>query len=164
MKSMRELMDTVWKLHETPDDAVHREALKTTGFWGRQGAGCIFKARSTGRVLIAHRSQDVEQPGTWGTWGGAIDSGESPLDAARREVREEAGYHGAFEIEPLLVFRSGDFRYSNFLVEVEDEFEPVLNWESQGSQWCEIGQWPSPLHFGLQALLSDSASMRTLEA
>jgi hypothetical protein len=60
------------------NDSEHRDALKQTGFWGRQGAGCIFLALDTERLCIAHRSRKVEQPGTWGTWGGAIDSFESP--------------------------------------------------------------------------------------
>ena len=55
------------------DDSDHAEALQQTGFWGRAGAGVLFLARDTGRILIAHRSADVEQPDTWGTWGGAID-------------------------------------------------------------------------------------------
>ena len=60
------------------DDSKHRQALKQTGFWGRRGAGCVIMAQDTGRFCIAHRSENVEQPGTWGTWGGAIDEGEDP--------------------------------------------------------------------------------------
>ena len=48
-------------------------------------------ALDTGRILLPHRSQAVEQPGTWGTWGGAIDGKEQPKTAALRELREEAG-------------------------------------------------------------------------
>jgi 8-oxo-dGTP pyrophosphatase MutT (NUDIX family) len=40
-----------------------------------------------GRVLLQQRADGRH----WGILGGALDLGESPEDAARREVREEAG-------------------------------------------------------------------------
>ena len=97
--------------------------------------------------------------------GGAIDGDENPADAALGEVREEAGYDGkVHRIEPLYIFahKSG-FRYYNFLAIVEEEFEPDLNWESQGYIWAEFGRWPKPLHPGLIALLQDSDSIRTIK-
>jgi 8-oxo-dGTP pyrophosphatase MutT (NUDIX family) len=147
---------------EHPDDE-HFDALHRTGFFGAAGAGCIFFARSTGRILIAHRSQAVEQPGTWGGWGGAINRGEDPEQAVRREVGEETGYHGHYDLIPLYVFKKDTFRYYNYMIEVEEEFRPVLDWETQGYEWCEWGDWPQPLHFGLIALLSDPASVREIE-
>src|SRR3569833_3234259 len=66
-----------------PQDRAHNEAMKKTGFWGAQGAGVVFIAGDARRFLLAHRSEDVEQPGTWGTWGGAIDAGEDPATAAQ---------------------------------------------------------------------------------
>lgn len=155
------------------NDDEHRAALDQTGFWGKAGAGCIVMARDTGRILLAHRSSEiapsgkpvVEQPGTWGCWGGAIDPKEDPKAATLRELQEEAGFHGkVLGIKPLYVFKKDAFTYSNFLVLVESEFKPVLNWESQGAEWVEVGKWPSPLHFGLKALFGDAASMETIKA
>lgn len=153
------------KHDEDPNrERPHMDALQQTGFYGKQGSGCIVLAADTGRILLAHRSKDVLEPHTWGGWGGAIDAGEDPKESAVREVFEEAGYRGkALAVEPLLVFSKGSFRYHNFLMVVPQEFEPHLNWESQGSRWCEFGEWPTPLHPGLKALFSDAHSHDVIE-
>ena len=64
-----------------------------TRHWGPDGAAgmlCWSKAQD-GRpfVLLAKRSRHVQQGGTWAFPGGAVDSPESPLDAAIRELSEE---------------------------------------------------------------------------
>ena len=143
----------------------HGAALEKTGFWGRQAAGCLFLARSTGRLLIAHRSKHVLEPHTWGTWGGAIDPGETPKQGVVREVREEAGYTGRFKLIPLFVFKhSSGFRYHNFLAVVDDEFEPELDWETQGYEWVKFGRWPKPLHPGLKSLLERDDVLQKIES
>ena len=137
----------------------HRRALRETGFWGRAAAGCLFVASETGRILIPHRSEQCQQPNTWGTWGGAVDGDETPIDAVRREVHEEAGYHAPVDLTPLFVFRhESGFAYHNFLAVVQYEFAPDLNWETQAFDWFAFGDWPEPAHFGLTALLEDPDS------
>lgn len=145
------------------NDADHQVALEKTGFWGSQGAGCVIMARDTRRFLIPHRSMHVEQSGTWGTWGGAIDANESPASAAKREVEEESGYKGHIELVPLYIFVKGTFRYSNFLAIVDKEFAPKLDWETQGYKWVKFGEWPHPLHFGFKAILDDHQSMSIIQ-
>lgn len=135
----------------------HAEQLRTTGFWGKEAAGCLFLARDTGRLLIAHRSDEVLEPNTWGTWGGAMDRGESPEEAVLREVDEETEHSGARLALPLAVFsHDSGFRYHNFLVVVDEEFEPTLNWETQGYAWVDLDEIPSPLHPGVKYLLDQS--------
>jgi 8-oxo-dGTP pyrophosphatase MutT (NUDIX family) len=80
-----------------------------------------------------------------------------------REVQEECGYYGQMKLVPLYVFRQGTFSYYNFLAVVSDEFEPELDWETQGYVWTKWGMWPQPLHFGLQGLLSDKESARKMK-
>lgn len=155
------------------DDADHYAAMRETGFWGRQGAGCIMLARDTGRILLPFRAKlwnaswgrfEPEQPHTWGTWGGAMD-GSDPAATVRQEVYEEAGYQGHLDLIPLFVFTApnGNFRYHNFLAVVDHEFDPELNWETESYRWFEFGDWPSPLHFGLQSLLNDPPSIARIE-
>ena len=49
-----------------------------------------------GRVLLSRRAYEP-QAGKWDIPGGFLEEGEEPLDALRRELREEA----AVEIEPV---------------------------------------------------------------
>jgi predicted chitinase/8-oxo-dGTP pyrophosphatase MutT (NUDIX family) len=148
----------------TENDQEHRAQLAQTGFWGKQGAGCILFAKDTGRFCLAHRSQQVEEPGTWGTWGGAIDGNEDPAKACLRELQEESGYTGRAKLVPLYVFsHSSGFRYYNFLAIVEKEFTPRLDWETQGYDWFTLDDLPQPLHKGMVSLFNDQSSVRTLQ-
>ena len=140
-------------------DMTHGQALKKTGFWGKRGAGAIVMAKTTGKLLLPYRSLYVLQPHTWGVWGGAIDPKEKPEDAVKREMKEEVGYRGLdIDLIPLYVFEDEKtgFRYHNFLAVVPDEFTPDLNWETDNFKWVEFGDWPTPLHFGLKALIKNS--------
>lgn len=154
-KTLSNIVQNILPVTEN-DDIDHASALATTGFWGKQGAGCIFLAKDTKRILLPYRSSSVEQPHTWGVWGGAIDSKETPSDAVKREIREEAGYNGSAQLVPLVVFEKETFKYHNFLAIIETEFTPRLNWETEEFKWVEYGDWPSPLHFGLQYLIDKS--------
>lgn len=145
------------------DDDEFYDARDKTGFFGNQGAGCIILAAKTGRIMVVERSASVEEPHTWGNCGGAHKSEEMPRDAALRELHEETGYKGEAKMIPLMVFQKGTFRYSNFLAIIEDEFVPQLGWEADDYRWCEFGDWPTPLHFGLQGLFSDPASVKTIQ-
>lgn len=147
------------------NDADHRAADRATGFWGRQGAGCVIMAQDTGRLCLAHRSQWVKEPGTWGTWGGATDDHEDPAAAVRRELAEEAGYTGPLRLIPLMRFdHASGFRYHNFLALVPREFDPQLNWENSGYQWFQPSNWPEPLHPGVVALLHDQHSQQIIHS
>lgn len=134
-------------------DANFYSTDPTGEFWGTAGVGGLFYARSTGRVLVQKRSEHVNEPNTWGVWGGAIDAGESLIPALAREVREETGYLGKPEYKRVWVYENGDFRFTNFLIVIDEEFTPKLSWESSDYRWVDISDIPSPVHFGLKAAL-----------
>lgn len=125
------------------------------GFWGSRGAGCIIKACDTGRMLVGLRSEEVDEPLTWGTWGGAVDPGEDAEAAVRREVAEETGYEGEMSLSLLHTYRhSSGFVYETFMADVTREFDPVLCCETSAARWINAGRWPEPLHFGLADVLA----------
>lgn len=123
-----------------------------------RAAGSILFALDTGRFSLSLRSPWVSEPGTWGTWGGAMASGENPEQAAIRELREETRYTGPVRMHYLWTYDSGNgFQYHNFIGAVDSEFEPELNHENSGYIWFDIAnksEWPEPLHFGVKSLLS----------
>jgi 8-oxo-dGTP pyrophosphatase MutT (NUDIX family) len=142
---------------------THGQALARTGEWGTQAAGGVYIAQDTGRVLIGFRSSDVLKPHTWGTFGGAMDEGEDAATAAQREMKEETGYSGPMEMKLVYVFEKGTFKYHNFAVIVPAEFKPRLNWENDDAEWFEPGKWPSPLHPGMDQLLSRLGAVQESE-
>lgn len=136
------------------NDSQHEKALEETGFWGRRAAGCIFYCENTKRFLFSHRSRYVQEPNTWGTWGGACDADETPKEGVVREIREECKYNGPLRLKKIHVFKhSSGFEYHTFLAIVSKEFEPELDWENQGYAWVEKGEWPKPLHPGVKNIL-----------
>ncbi len=63
----------------------------------------VVLSRWRGRLLLSrHKERD-----TWETQGGHIEPGESPEDAARRELWEESGAQ-EFTLEPLCMYWASD--------------------------------------------------------
>jgi 8-oxo-dGTP diphosphatase len=52
-------------------------------------AGAVVR-RDDGRILVIQRAHAPSQ-GLWSIPGGRVEAGETPAEAARREVREETG-------------------------------------------------------------------------
>lgn len=131
-------------------------------WWGQAGAGILPVCKSTKRVLLNLRSPHVNEPSTYGTWGGAIDSNEDAKKAALREFQEESDYNGPIQLHKAYVFKTNGFTYTNFIGVVPKEFVPKLDWESAGFVWVPLSEIPKPLHPGLERLLKDSSSKTLL--
>jgi 8-oxo-dGTP diphosphatase len=127
--------------------------------WGLHGAAglLVTDARRTG-VLLQRRSALVHHPNTWALMGGAVEAGESPLEAALREAHEEEGLDPA-TVTPLRTFPGTvhpDWSYTYVLVEAPRPADPVVSrgggWESDGARWVDLGDVPAlGLHPALRA-------------
>lgn len=84
-----------------------------TGLSGRQFAGfaaavLVFVVDERGRILmLAH----PELPGRWEVINGAMEAGNTVLEAVLRETHEEAGPH--IRVRPLGAFHAYTFRYDD---------------------------------------------------
>ena len=130
-------------------------------FWGDYGAGVLTICTSTGRILVALRSEYVNEPRTWGIFGGMIDDKREqnkPELAAKREMREETGLDSDFKVIPAYVYKTDGFQYHNFIGLVDEEFKASLDWENEDSKWVTLAELKrlSPKHFGLEALIKNS--------
>lgn len=65
-----------------------------------QVAACVVRDEA-GRVLLSRRRPDQMSGGFWEVPGGKIEPGETPIQAAARELREETGLD-ALELRPVL--------------------------------------------------------------
>jgi len=112
--------------------------------------------------LLNLRSSYVLEPNTYGVYGGKLDDEVEDeagvISAAKREFNEETGYDGKIDIVPSYIYRYKNvFTYYNFIGIIEDEFEPELDWESDGYKWLTLKEFLEiePKHFGLQELIKN---------
>ncbi len=97
-------------------DELPKPAQKKTVPHYRVAVGIIHgKATNAGRILMAKRKADALLGGLWEFPGGKIKRGESPADAAAREIAEEIGIKVKVGARAALVRHA----YSHFHVTIE---------------------------------------------
>lgn len=128
-------------------------------FWGDAGAGVLIYCKTTNRYLLNYRSKYVNEPNTYGVWGGKLDRGETnPKMSALREFKEETGnvYNKPIIMNLLCVYKTEGFIYHNYIGYIEEEFTPNVEncWESDGYIWTELNDFEKlNLHFGVEYIL-----------
>lgn len=133
----------------------------------KHGAGVLVLAADTGRALFAQRALHVSEPASWAFWGGMLEPGETPRQAALRELNEETKYDGPIrQLSLIYVYRDQtkyDFTYYNYLLVVPAEFTPQLNWETVDAKWVELAETPYPRHYGVEKVFGDLAAMQAIK-
>ena len=134
-----------------------------------EGVGAFIYCITTKRYLFLLRNTK-KYAGTWGLAGGGIESGEHLLDSLHRELGEELGYDFSDnKVIPIEKFTSDNnkFTYHTFLIPIEEEFVPYINYEHRGYCWVSLEDHPKPLHPGVWRTINFEAvitKIRTLEA
>jgi 8-oxo-dGTP pyrophosphatase MutT (NUDIX family) len=133
-----------------------------------EGVGTFIYSISTHRYLFLLRNS-TKYAGTWGLAGGKIDANEQILGSLTRELKEELGYEFQdVKVIPIEKFTSdnGNFAYHTFLIPIEEEFVPILNYEHRGYSWVSLEDHPKPLHPGVWRTINFTAvieKIKTLE-
>jgi lipoyl(octanoyl) transferase len=111
--------------------------------------------RDRSEVLVVRRCPELG--GYWHAIAGGVEHGESFEQAALRELREETGLvvrdnairrlphiDSEYDLsEPCDDSHSdaeASVRVRSFLLEVDDEFEPIIDWEHDAYRWCNVAE------------------------
>ncbi|KAG8157314.1 hypothetical protein KVR01_012698 [Diaporthe batatas] len=110
-------------------------------------------------VVLQHRSYNTMAGGTWGIPGGALGTGEDPVQGALREASEEVGLPQdcAGGLDPVIAIlgekafmNHGVWKYTTVFAEVLKQFEPSVpqgDWESLEVKWVAFKDVEKlPLH------------------
>jgi len=114
-------------------------------------AGALIYCKATHRYLFLLRNGS-KHSGSWGLVGGKIERGETVVEGLNREIAEELG--GMIKDAKLIPIEkftsdSSKFEYHTYVINVDEEFVPVLNHEHRGYCWVHLDDYPRPLHPGV---------------
>jgi 8-oxo-dGTP pyrophosphatase MutT (NUDIX family) len=94
-----------------PDKAAPADYfLRATGLLAPSDAVAALLVLEDGRYVMQLRDvlADIFYPNHWGCFGGAVDPGEQPIEAIRRELHEELEY----EVDAAAEFTRFDFDFT----------------------------------------------------
>jgi 8-oxo-dGTP diphosphatase len=116
--------------------------------WGNAAPAAEALVVRDGRALLARRGIDPRR-GLWDLPGGFLEENEDPLDALRRELREETG----LEVEPGEFLGAAIERYERYSVLILTYLATVVDGEPRAADdvaevaWFAPDQLPEPPEF-----------------
>jgi 8-oxo-dGTP diphosphatase len=115
--------------------------------WGRRGAAGLLLAEG-GLVLLQLRARWAHQGGTWSIPGGARERGETAVQAALREAKEEMSIDDrALEVQASYVASCGGWEYETVLAVTAGPVHLAHLSESDAHVWATVDEVPElPLH------------------
>jgi len=128
--------------------------------WGARGAaGFLFRytpSEGEASYLLQQRSRLVDNGGRWGIPGGAIQEGESPESAARRETKEEIGVLPSYRVRAVEIQDcGGGWKFHLIIADVDRLFEAFCVRETDATGWfTREDMHRLALHPGLQYWLA----------
>jgi mutator protein MutT len=161
-------------LEQSPKPSSNHEAIAR---WTEVAVAVVFRRGSDGvELLIGRRRKEAIRGGLYEFPGGKIEPGESPAEAALREVEEEVGLGGDVVLDgptALVISAHSDpelarersVRLHAFLVEVRRDAEP----RALGSgevRWIRVDElanfeWPkanSAINDAIRGAFGDGAN------
>lgn len=129
-------------------------------------SGGLFLSKESQRFLFLLRDQG-RTAGTWGLVGGKQEPEDATAyQALEREISEEVGKTPPIrKVIPLELYTSEDqnFYFNTYVLLVDKEFIPILNSEHVGYAWCDLNNWPKPLHQGVKRSLTSRINKTKIE-
>lgn len=121
------------------NEDFHRIGKDGRKYYGLWGAGILFTDGKS--VLLLRRNTPSDCPSKWGLPGGKAEKGESSIDAAMREAKEECGLDrmvgtrfAAFEE------KDGRHRFYVYLYSVDTPFECKITKEHDDWKWIPVNE------------------------
>jgi 8-oxo-dGTP pyrophosphatase MutT (NUDIX family) len=121
----------------------------------RVGVVDVYVIRIIGRqwrVLALQRGPNGRSNGSWETVHGRIEDGETPPEAARRELREETGLTDdrlySITVNPFYLHQTGAVQLAVVFAAFVTSEAVTIGPEHQGSEWLTTAQaakrftWP----------------------
>lgn len=129
-----ELLDVVDENNNITGVILDRKEIHDKKLFHRHVSSWIINKE--GKILLQQRSFNKEKnPGRWARTGGHVDAGENPIDAVKRETKEEVGLiPDDYIIIEGEIFKSNDssdpyFTYNYVFITDKKEEEFILQKE-----------------------------------
>jgi ADP-ribose pyrophosphatase YjhB (NUDIX family) len=122
------------EIDEFLTEQYHRIGKNGKKYWGRLGAGILF---TDGEKVLLLKRAGSDNEATWSIPGGRAEEGETPLDVARRETKEECGTIEGHRIGHFQS-RDGAHHFHTYLYAVSKPFDCELSKEHSKWKWAKI--------------------------